>query len=141
MASPRAEEIKRLPLFAGLGDQDRELLATSLDEMDAPAGAVLIREGAGNHAFFIIREGEAEVTVGGQRRRICSPGDFFGEISMQARVPATATVVTRTPVKLYVMSHAQFRVLGTGSPVVGRLTAAMEEHLRADRSAADPSGD
>jgi CRP-like cAMP-binding protein len=111
------------------------MLASSLDEADAPANTVLIREGTGNHAFFIINQGEVEVTVAGQPRRICRRGDFFGEISMQDRVPATASVVTRTPVQLDVMSHAQFGALSANASVLARLMSAMDEHLRADRSA------
>ncbi len=135
MASPRAQELKDLPLFAGLRDGDRELLARNLDEFDAPAGAELIHEGDSNHAFFIIRQGDVEISVAGQPRRMCARGDFFGEISMQGRVPATATVVSRTPVQLYVMSHSQFGTLSASPAVVDRLKAAMDEHLRADRSA------
>src|SRR5262245_40370553 len=62
----------------------------------------------GNHAFYLLAHGEMDVFVGGTHRRSLGPNDFFGEISMMVLEPATATVVTRTPVRAYVMSHSQF---------------------------------
>jgi CRP-like cAMP-binding protein len=141
MASPRAAELKKVSLFAGLSDREREFLASNLDEYDAAPGAALIREGQTNHAFFIIREGQAEVSVAGQPRRTMGPGDFFGEISMEHRVPATASVVARTPLRAYIMSHAQFRSLEAHPSVLSRLKAVMAERLLADRQATPPSVD
>src|ERR1700704_1848213 len=109
MVTPRAKALESLPLFAGLSGRDREFLASNLDEMNFASGVTLISQGDTNDTFYVLTEGEAEVSVSGQPRSTMRRGDFFGEISMDHRIPATATVVARTPVTAYVMSHAQFR--------------------------------
>src|SRR5262245_18871003 len=136
MATPQADARKAVPLFAGLTGAERELLARNLDEVGAPAGATLIREGESNYSFFVLLEGEVEVRVGGEPRRTLGPGEFFGEVSMGHRVPATATVVARTPVRAYELSHAQFVALGTSPTVLARLREDTVARLLADRRAA-----
>jgi CRP-like cAMP-binding protein len=135
MPTARARALQSLPVFAGLSGKDRELLASNLDEVSYAPGATLIREGVTNHAFFILVEGEVEASVAGQPRRLMGPGDFFGEISMAHRIPATATVVAKTAVRAYVMSHAQFGAAQTAAPVLARLEEAMNQRLIADRKA------
>ncbi len=102
------DNLRKIPLFSRLSDGDLQFLATKMDEIIVPAGSALITEGMGNHAFFLLAEGEVDVFVSGTHRRTLGPNDFFGEISMMVLNPATATVVTRTPVRAYVMSHLQF---------------------------------
>jgi CRP-like cAMP-binding protein len=130
-----------MPLFAGLSRDDLRFLATNLDEIDVPAGEPLIVEGRGNHVFYVIAEGEVDVTVGGQPRPPLRRGDFFGEISMLGPDPATATVTARTPLRVWVASTAQFMALKAHEGVMLRLKAAMGERLRADRRAGtEPPG-
>ena len=73
MANTTAKVLQRLPLFAGLSGHDREFLARYLDEVDLPAGETLIREGQSNGAFWVLVEGEVEVTVAGEPRRCSMP--------------------------------------------------------------------
>ena len=131
----KADALKALPLFAGLSGRDREFLATNLDEVTFETGATLIRQGDSNHTFFVLADGEVEVTVSGKPRRTMQRGDFFGEISMDTRVPATATIVATKPVRAYVMSHAQFRAATGADEVISRLRAAMGDRLASDRLA------
>jgi hypothetical protein len=49
--------------------------------------------------------------------------------------PATATVVARTPVRAFVMSHAQFGAVEAHDTVMRRLEAARSQRLEADREA------
>lgn len=104
--------------------------------MDVPAGRELVHQGNPGDTFYVLLDGQADVEVDGKPRPTLEPGDFFGEISMLDRGPATATVVTRTPARLMVMSHAQFRDAVKGSDdLLGKVMAAMGERLRADELA------
>jgi CRP-like cAMP-binding protein len=127
------DDLRKIPLFSRLSDVDLQFLATKMDEIFVPAGAALITEGAGNHAFFLLADGEVDVFVGGTHRRILGPHDFFGEISMMVLNPAMATVVTRTPVHAYVMSHPQFLEVRVHQAVMLQLKWAMGDRLSADR--------
>ena len=129
----KIQELKRVPLFSHLGKQELETLAANMDELSWPAGVDLITQGAGNHTFYLLTEGKAEVWVGGELRREMGPGDFFGEISMQERSPATATVRTKTAVMALVMSHEQYRAVRGNPSVSEEVTRVLGQRLEADR--------
>jgi CRP-like cAMP-binding protein len=127
------DDLRKIQLFSRLSDIDLQFLATKMDEIIVPASTALITEGRGNHAFFLLVDGEVDVFVGGVHRRTLGPHDFFGEISMMVLNPASATVVTRTPVRAYVMSHLQFLEVRVHQTVVLQLRSAMSDRLSADR--------
>jgi CRP-like cAMP-binding protein len=109
-----------------------------MDETPAPAGTELTRQGSSGNTFYVLLDGEADVTIDGKHRRTLKPGDFFGEISMLDRGPATATVVAKTPVRLMVMSHAQFRdAVKANDDLLLHVMSAMGERLRADTLASE----
>ena len=126
-------QLQAISLFSGLAPADLQFLAGQMDEVSTPAGTVLITEGAGNNVFFVILEGVVDVSVGGKHRRTLGPHDFFGEISMMELDPATATVVSRTPVRAFVVSHAQFSAVKAHETVMLQLNTARSQRLHADR--------
>ncbi|SRR6266545_5841380 len=133
MSDPKIEALAQVPLFAHCTRRELEFVASRTDDVEVPAGRSLLRQGVPADTFYVLLDGEAEVEVDGSRRSTLKAGDFFGEISMLDRGPATATVVTRTPARLMVMSHSQFRDAVKGSDeLLGRVMAAMGERLRAD---------
>ena len=133
MRDSKTTALGEVPLFAHCTSKDLEFIASRTDEVAVPAGRELVRQGQPGDTFYVLLEGEADVDVDGESRPTLRPGNFFGEISMLDRGPATATVVTRTPVRLMVMSHSQFRDAVKGSDdLLGRVMAAMGERLRAD---------
>jgi MFS family permease len=100
---PPAEGIGRLrahPLFAGLPPSALEGLARELAAVSVPAGAVVIAEGEVGDRFYLIEEGELEVTITGEYIRTLGPGDGFGEIALLHDVLRTATVTARTDCRL-----------------------------------------
>jgi len=129
----RLDDLRKIPLFSRLSSADLQFLATKMDEIEVPAGTALITEGMGNHALYLLANGEVDVFVGGTHRRSLGPNDFFGEISMMVLQPATATVVTRTPVRAYVMSHRQFLEVRVHETVMLQLKSAMGDRRSADR--------
>jgi CRP-like cAMP-binding protein len=133
VTTARADELEKIPLFSRLSSTDLQFLATKMEEIRVAAGITLITEGTGNHVFFLLLEGEVDVFVNGEHRRTLGPHEFFGEISMMVLDPATATVVTRTPVRAYVMSHPQFLEVRVHETVMLQLKAAMGDRLAADR--------
>ncbi len=136
MSEPKTEALARVPLFRHCSRSELDFLASRADEVDIDAGRTLIRQGEPADTFYVLLDGEASVDVGGQARPSMQPGDFFGEISMLDRGPATATVVTATPVRAMVMSHAQFRDAIKGDDaLLAAVMKAMAERLRADLAA------
>jgi len=133
MSDSKAEVLGRVPLFAGCGRKELEFLASRTDEVELKADHTLIKQGSPSDSFYVLLEGEADVNVDGTERPSLRAGDFFGEISMLDRGPATATVVTATPVRAMVMSHAQFRDAIKGSDsLLSTVIAAAADRLRRD---------
>ena len=132
VSDTKLDHLKHVMLFSRSSHRELEFLASQTDEVEAPAGAVLIRQGQPNDTFYMLLDGEADVEVDGSHRRIVSAGDFFGEISMLDRGPATATVTLKTPAKLMVMSHAQFRdAIKSNDHLLTVVLTAVAERLRA----------
>jgi CRP-like cAMP-binding protein len=133
MSDAKTRALAQVPLFSHCTSKDLDFVASRTDEVEVAAGHRLVHQGEPGDTFYVLLEGECDVEVDGSRRSTLLSGDFFGEISMLDRGPATATVVTRTPARLMVMSHSQFRDAVKGSDdLLGRVMAAMGERLRAD---------
>ena len=133
MSDAKADALGRVPLFSGLRRKELEYLTTRTDEVRVDAGRTLLRQGESGDGFYVLLEGEADVEVDGRPRPMLRAGDFFGEISMLDRGPATATIITRSPARLMVMSHAQFRdAVKANDQILLRVLMVVAERLRRD---------
>jgi CRP/FNR family transcriptional regulator, cyclic AMP receptor protein len=133
MSDSKVDLLKKVPLFAHCSGTSLESAAANTDEVDILAGRTLIKQGEPSDTFYVLLDGEADVTVDGKSRRKLGPGDFFGEISMLDRGPATATVRTTQPSRMMVMSHMQFRDAIKGNQdLLIQVLASVAERLRAD---------
>jgi len=133
MTDPKLAALSRVPLFENCTRKELQFIASRGDEVDVRAGKSLIRQDRPSDTFYVQLEGESEVKVSGKRRRVLRPGDFFGEISMIARGPGTATVTTLTDGRLFVMSHAQFRdAIKASDSLMVKVLLAMGARLRED---------
>ena len=133
MSDSKVDVLKKVPLFAHCSRTSLESAAANTDEVDVVAGRTLIKQGEPSDTFYVLLDGQAEVTIDGKSRRKLGPGDFFGEISMLDRGPATATVTTTGPSRMMVMSHMQFRDAIKGNQdLLIQVLAAVAERLRAD---------
>jgi CRP-like cAMP-binding protein len=133
VADPKLERLAAVPLFARCDKKDLQFLASRIDEVKVPAGKALITEGQPTESFVILTSGRVRVNRNGKVVAELGPGDFFGEIGMIDRGPATATVVTEEPVDAMVLSHAQFRDAIRGNDKLAiQVLSAMAQRLRAN---------
>ena len=130
MAAPK-ELLKRVPLFQGLDDKHLDSLSRTFSDRTFPAGHVMMREGAGGVGFFIIEDGEAVVTVGGEERRTLRSGDYFGEVALIDEGARSATVTAKTDVKVHGLTSWQFRPLvEENASIAWPLLQTMAKRLR-----------
>jgi CRP/FNR family cyclic AMP-dependent transcriptional regulator len=114
----KLELLKRVPLLSGLGKRDIEEVGRLAEEIDLPAGHVLMREGASGNEFFVIVDGTVRIDRGGATIRSLGPGDFLGEIALVDDGPRTATATTESPAKLLVVGHREFHSLMSQFPTI-----------------------
>jgi CRP-like cAMP-binding protein len=127
-------EVQSIPLFAGLSKDDQKVVAQYADEVDVPAGKVLAEEGRLAYEFFAIRDGTADVTLGGQHAATLGPGDFFGEIGLLGGERRVASVVAASPMSLVVLTGSQLRAIDSRMPgVAERIRSAMAQRIAANR--------
>lgn len=116
----KVEALKRAPLFEGLSKKELAELARVTEDLQVAAGTVLCREGAVGREFFVIVDGEAEVTKGGKRIAMRGGGDFLGEIALIATTKRTATVTATTPLRCFILTRGDFRRVLDENPAVQR---------------------
>ncbi|MDQ2967943.1 MAG: cyclic nucleotide-binding domain-containing protein [Actinomycetota bacterium] len=116
----KVELIKKVPLFSKLSKKELEEVAHIADELDLPNGKVMAQEGDRGREFFVLLEGEADVTKGGKSINTMHEGDFFGEIALVTQMPRTASVTATTDVRVLVITERDFGALLKHSPEVGR---------------------
>lgn len=104
----KAEALGQTTLFSGLSRRELAALAKVTEDLDVASGKVLCREGETGREFFVIVEGQADVTKDGEAIRTLGPGDFFGEIALVEHVPRTATVTAATPLRFFVLTSQAF---------------------------------
>jgi CRP-like cAMP-binding protein len=114
----KLELLKRTPLLSALGRRELEEVERLVDEVDVPAGKVLMREGDAGREFFVLVTGTVAIDRGGTRVRTLESGDFFGEIALLAEGPRTATATTEGPATLLVLGHREFHSLMDKYPAI-----------------------
>jgi CRP-like cAMP-binding protein len=89
---------KVLFIFGQLSDNDVIWLARTGRRRRVRKGTVLIREGVPVDTLYIVLEGELDVAVGADRRRVARllPGEVVGEMSFIDARPPSATVSAAT---------------------------------------------
>ena len=116
----KVDLIKKVPLFEACSKHELEQVASAADEIDLAEGKELMREGDRGREFFVILEGTADVTQGGEKINSLGPGDFFGEIALISDVPRTATVTSTSPLRSLVVTARSFQRLVEESPEIQR---------------------
>jgi CRP/FNR family cyclic AMP-dependent transcriptional regulator len=125
--------IERVPLFQGLSRRELGQVASLAAEIDLPAGRKLTSEGRSGREFVVLVDGVADVSRSGKTINKLGPGDFLGEISLVTGRPRTATVTTRSPATLLVLSAPAFRsLLRTVPSIQAKVLDALAARLPAD---------
>jgi CRP/FNR family cyclic AMP-dependent transcriptional regulator len=129
----KVELIKKVPLFAGCSKGELEQIAQIADEIDLNEGKEMTQQGSRGREFFVLLEGEADVTKDGQSINKLGAGDFFGEIALVADSPRTATVTATSPVRALVITDRSFRRLLDEQPEIQtKVLQALAERLAPD---------
>jgi CRP/FNR family transcriptional regulator, cyclic AMP receptor protein len=125
------ELLERVPLFSGLGRRELERVSNSMKERRFRKGDMVTTEGRGGVGFFVIDDGEAEVTVHGEERAKLGPGDYFGEIALITESDRTATITAETDMRCYGMTMWEFRPLvESNATIAWNMLQSLAQKLR-----------
>jgi small-conductance mechanosensitive channel/CRP-like cAMP-binding protein len=134
--------LRGVPLLAPLDDTALARLATAVRRMTFGAGEFVVRESEPGDSFYVIERGAAEVILGpdGAARTVgrLEPADVFGEMSLLAGEPRSATVRAATDLSVLVVDREAFKeiitadpaILGPLSEIAAQRLAAQQEHRR-----------
>jgi CRP-like cAMP-binding protein len=130
MAREAAALLERVPLFADLDRRELNDIASAMKQRTFREGQQIAVEGESGVGFFVIEDGQAQVTIGGEERRTLGPGDYFGEVALITHGPRTATVTAETELKTYAMTFWDFRPLVEETPGIAwkLLQAAVKQY-------------
>jgi len=119
--------LESVPIFAELPEEARNQVAVWVNELSVSAGKNLVHEGDYSYDLFVIADGTAEVQQDGRSIAELGPGDVFGEMGVLEDQQRTATVVAKSPMRLFTLSHWDVDRLRKDAPeVVDQLNKVLE---------------
>jgi MFS family permease len=100
--------LRSLPLFAPVAAPELEAIARRLEPRRFAGGEVVIRAGDRGERFFVVADGELDVSTAERTVATLDRGDCFGEIALLAERPRTATVIASTDGLLFTLESDAF---------------------------------
>jgi CRP-like cAMP-binding protein len=131
-----ADNLKRVPLFAELNGRQLKKLGAQFRERTFQPGTSVVQEGTmSGVGFFVITEGEAEVSVRGKTVGTLSAGDHFGEVGLVSEAERMATVTALTQLRCLEIPFWDFREFALQNPdVTWKLLQHVVEVLSTEQS-------
>lgn len=119
-------QITDIEAIQSIPEEEKQFLANHLTPICVPSGEILCKEGDYGDFFYLIINGEAQVTRHGQFLINLKEGDIFGEMSLLTGEPRSATVSAKTNMDLYKLDRENFSTILTSSP---HLALALSRNL------------
>jgi len=127
----KLDRLGKVRLFSACTKKELALIGKASDEVTVETGKDIVTEGSTGHEFFMILDGEANVSRGGKKVAALSGGDYFGELSILDRSPRNATVTATTPMTLLVLGQREFSgVLDEVPGLAHKLLITMAHRVR-----------
>src|SRR4029453_4389248 len=120
-----------VPLFSGCTTRELRDIAKATVELTLDEGKEFVTQGGVGREAFIIVEGNADVSRGGQTIAQLGPGDCVGELALLAHGPRTATVPAAPPLTVLVLGPREFAGLLDEVPTLNhKILAALAARVR-----------
>lgn len=100
--------LRAVPLFAGVDDEDLDVIGASVTELSFKDGDVLMRAGSTAREMVIVLEGSLSVKLGDTEIAVIETGGFAGEMGLLAGRPRNADVVAKDATKVLHIDSRSF---------------------------------
>ena len=139
-----SELLEQIDLFTSLQTEEKDLLASQLEQRRVRAGQRIVEQGAEGQSLYVIAEGLLEVRVrfeeDGTEHKVAQvgPGDFFGEMSLLTGAPRSASVLTMTDVIVYKIEKIHIEsILKARPPIAETLVELLSARQEATQALAN----
>jgi CRP/FNR family cyclic AMP-dependent transcriptional regulator len=115
--------LRRVPLLAGLSEQQLESLASGSTRRNYARGRTIVSEGEPSQSLYILLSGRAKVQRSDAEGKevilaVLSAGDWFGEMSMIDEAARSASVITLESCDFMAIEKSSFREMLAQNPEV-----------------------
>src|SRR5262245_31550795 len=125
------DQLSELPLFRGCTPKELRLIDGLTTMVRVPAGTVLCEEGRKGREMFVVMDGMATVSIGGESVTTLGRGDCLGELSLLDEGARVATVTAMSDMQLLALTRTEFAVLLEDVPRFSRtMLTALAGKLR-----------
>src|SRR5947208_12980983 len=111
MRSHYEDYLRAVPVFSSCTPKELSQISQLVERVEVKPGDVLVREGTRTAEFFILIEGQAEVSRGGKLLATLGAGRHFGELALLDPAPRNATVTMSSPGQVLVLAQREFYTL------------------------------
>jgi hypothetical protein len=105
--------LREIPIFGDLSPEDLERVAEIAREEWYPRDMTIFRQGDEGNMMFVIVDGNLQImrTVNGAEHVLANrgPGDFVGEMAIIESAPRSATLLTKTDVRVLAIDGETFK--------------------------------
>jgi CRP-like cAMP-binding protein len=108
-------ELRQQPCFAHLGTDQLVELRRRGEWMVVGAGRSVVEQGEEGDSFYAVASGRFDIVTDGELKQTIGPGAYFGEIALLLDVPRTASVIARTPARVFRLDRVGFDRILAGS--------------------------
>jgi CRP-like cAMP-binding protein len=128
--------LTRVPLFAGLPDEERERLGKLLHARRYTRGEVIFLEGDEGTALCLIAEGRIRIQLTGADGRevvinVYGPGEIFGEIALLDGEPRSADAIAQDAARVFWLQREDFAAFLESHPNAAMMMlASLSRRLR-----------
>lgn len=132
------ELIKFAPLFAGLTESERELLAAGFIEGESAAQSALLKSGERSDAMYLIGQGFVSLsTHNGTNLATLGPGSLIGDAGLFRNAPQDVNAVALSELHYWQLTDRRLRDMIMQQPAIGLklgrnfggILAQMEDYL------------
>ena len=103
--------LKKHFLFYNLDEFQINEIIEGMFTCTTDAGEYVFKQHSMGHTFFLVKEGEIEILIGGDVKRVLGKGAYFGDLALIYNAPRSAGIRCKTKVVMWGISRDMFQRL------------------------------